>query len=47
MLRNASVGMPPQRTWYEEASEFAGVPVQEPAKPGAPFTLEKFLLEAQ
>ncbi|MFL6806857.1 MAG: VOC family protein [Xanthobacteraceae bacterium] len=46
-MRNRPWGLPPRARWFKEASEFAGVPAQEPAKPGAPFTLEKFLLEAQ
>jgi catechol 2,3-dioxygenase len=46
-MRNRPWGLPPRTKWFKEATPFSGVAVQEPAKPGAPFTLEKFLLDAQ
>jgi catechol 2,3-dioxygenase len=36
-------GLPPQRSWIEQASPFDGVDVVEPARKGAPMTLERYL----
>ena len=36
-------GFPPPRSWFEEASEFAGVPLRRPPVEGDPLTLEKYL----
>ena len=41
---NARWGLPAVEKWYFEASEFAGVPVKDPAEPQRPMTLERFLL---
>jgi catechol 2,3-dioxygenase len=38
-------GMPARQSWFEEATVFAGVPVQEPAAKPTPLTLEKFLAD--
>jgi catechol 2,3-dioxygenase len=38
-------GLPPQRSWIEEATPFAGVAVESPAKAGAAMTLEKYLAD--
>ena len=35
--------LPPRRQWHVEASRFAGVEPREPAKPGDPLNLEKFI----
>jgi catechol 2,3-dioxygenase len=36
-------GLPPPRSWFEEASEFTGVAPKRPAVEGDPLTLEKYL----
>ncbi len=36
-------GMPPRRSWIEEATPFAGVPVREPSVKSNPMTLETWL----
>lgn len=36
-------GLPAPRSWFEEATAFAGVTVTAPAVEGTPFTLERFL----
>jgi catechol 2,3-dioxygenase len=36
-------GLPPPRSWFEEAAPFAGVRMQKPAVEGDPLTLEKYL----
>jgi catechol 2,3-dioxygenase len=41
---NARWGLPALEKWYVEASEFADVPVKEPAEPQQPMTLERVLL---
>lgn len=45
MDRNLPWGLPAQRSWYEEATVFAGVPVREPAFKPNPVTLERYLAE--
>ena len=45
-MRNRPWGLPPRRKWHEEASLFSGVPLRQPAKPGNPMTLERFLADA-
>jgi catechol 2,3-dioxygenase len=36
-------GLPPPRTWFEDATPLAGAPVTAPPVAGDPFTLEKYL----
>jgi catechol 2,3-dioxygenase len=36
-------GLPPPRTWFEEAAPFAGVRINRPPVEGDPLTLEKYL----
>src|SRR5215211_1141882 len=36
-------GLPPPRSWFEEATPFSDVKVTRPATEGEPFTLEKYL----
>lgn len=36
-------GLPAQRRWFEEATNFEATPTRAPAKPPMPMTLEKFL----
>ena len=38
--------LPPRRQWFLEASRFPGVEPRDPARKGAPLTLEKFIAEA-
>ena len=45
MHRNLPWGLPAQRTWYEDASEFTGAPARDPALKPNPMTLERFLME--
>jgi catechol 2,3-dioxygenase len=42
-LRKEIWGLPPQRSWIEDATEFAGVTVVPPKLAEKPMTLEKFL----
>jgi catechol 2,3-dioxygenase len=42
-LRKEIWGLPAQRSWVEDASEFAGVAIRAPLIKDAPMTLEKFL----
>ena len=42
-LRKEIWGLPPQRSWVEEASEFAGLAVAAPKLKETPMTLERFL----
>jgi catechol 2,3-dioxygenase len=42
-LRKETWGLPPQRSWVEDATEFPAVAVQPPALKDDPMTLEKFL----
>ena len=44
-LRTRPWGMPPRRTWFEEASTFAGVAQSDPPEKRQPMTLERFLME--
>lgn len=44
-LRNRPWGFPPRRSWYEEASVFAGIAPQDPANKANPMTLERVLAE--
>lgn len=38
-------GLPAQRRWFDEATPFENVPVEEPVVAGRPLTLERFLQE--
>jgi catechol 2,3-dioxygenase-like lactoylglutathione lyase family enzyme len=38
-------GLPAQRSWFEQATPFAGQEVREPVTAGKPLTLERFLIE--
>jgi len=37
-------GLPAQRKWFEEATNFVGVQSRPPARQSNPLTLEKFLM---
>ena len=43
-MRNRPWGFPPRQRWYQEASPFTGIAVEEPAVKPNPMTLEKLLL---
>jgi len=45
-MRNRPWGLPPRAKWFKEASRFRDVTPKDPERPGAPFTLERFLEEA-
>ena len=46
-MKNRPWGFPPREKWFKEASPFRNVTVKEPERAGSPYTLEKFLLDAQ
>ena len=46
-MKNRPWGFPPREKWFKEASPFRNVAVKAPERPGSPYTLEKFLLDAQ
>lgn len=43
--KNLPWGLPAQRSWYEEATGFAGVPALDPPVKPNPLTLERYLME--
>jgi len=45
-LRRRPWGFPAQRSWFEQATRFAGIEPRQPAKKGEPLTLERYLAEA-
>ena len=46
-MRQRPWGLPPRARWFKEASLFANVEPRQPERVGSPFTLEKFLMDAQ
>jgi len=46
-MKNRPWGFPPREKWFKEASPFRNVTPKDPERAGAPYTLEKFLLDAQ
>ena len=44
-VRRRPWGMPPRKSWFEEAAAFRGVKQHDPANNRAPMTLERFLAE--
>jgi catechol 2,3-dioxygenase len=38
-------GLPAQKTWFEDATPFAGVPIRDPQNKPNPLTLEKYLAQ--